>query len=126
MLLGSGNFGFATKLPGGPSIQTSLHFELLSLSLKHGSPEAIAVIMSYDSSDGLNACIGLFGVLLPYIRFVRCSMYHPSLLHSWCLFTNVSRIVVCWCWGTLCEQVVRPVCIAHETTWIPLLQLYGG
>ena len=95
MLLGSGNSALPPAARG-PSIRTSLHFELLSLSLKHGSPEAIAVIMSYDSSEGLKACIVDFlWILLPYFRFVRCSMYHPSLLHSWCLFTNVSRIVVC-------------------------------
>lgn len=44
------------QLPGAPQSEpdsTLSHF----LSLKCGSPEAIAVIMSYDSSDGLNACI---------------------------------------------------------------------
>ena len=64
MLLGSGD----SALPPaawGSSVITRLHFEPLSLSLKCGSPAAIAVIMSYDSSDGLNACI------IDFLRFCR-------------------------------------------------------
>ena len=56
MLLGSGDSALAPATRGS-LVRTNLHFEALSLSLKCGSPEVIAVIMSYDSSDGLNACI---------------------------------------------------------------------
>ena len=56
MLLGSGDLALPPAARGS-SVRTRLHFEPLSLSLKCGSPEAIAVIMPYDSSDGLNACI---------------------------------------------------------------------
>lgn len=51
-------------------------------------------------------------------------MYHPSLLHSWWLFTNVSRD----CGVLVLGEPVRTggspcVHFTHETTWIPLLAL---
>lgn len=60
MLWGSGDLALPLAAWGSLD-RTSLHFEPFTLSVKCGGPEAIAALMFYDSSDGLNACmIGVF------------------------------------------------------------------